>query len=131
MSLFWKAAAATLITVILSLSLGKQGKDMSVLLSMSVCCMIACVAISFLEPVIEFLRQLEQLADLQRDGLDILFKVLGISLVAEVSTMIAADAGNSSLGRTIQMLASAVILWLSIPVFNMLLEVIQKILGDL
>lgn len=131
MALFWKATAATLITVILTLTLGKQGKDMSVLLSMSVCCMVACAAISFLEPVLEFFRELEALANIRGNGLDVLLKVLGISLVAEISAMVCTDAGSSSLGRVIQMLGSAAMLWLSVPVFRMLLEVIQKILGEL
>ena len=37
MSLFWKAAAAVLLAVVLGLSLGKQ-KDIGVLLTMAVCC---------------------------------------------------------------------------------------------
>ena len=38
MSLFWKAAAAVLLAVVLGLSLGKQ-KDIGVLLTMAVCCL--------------------------------------------------------------------------------------------
>ena len=48
MSLFWKAAAAVLLAVVLGLSLGKQ-KDIGVLLTMAVCCMVAMIAISYLE----------------------------------------------------------------------------------
>ena len=43
MSLFWKAAAAVLLAVVLGLSLGKQ-KDIGVLLTMAVCCMVAMIA---------------------------------------------------------------------------------------
>lgn len=64
MSLFWKAAAAVLLAVVLGLSLGKQ-KDIGVLLTMAVCCMVAMIAISYLEPVLDFLRELETLGDLQ------------------------------------------------------------------
>jgi hypothetical protein len=45
--------------------------------------------------------------------------------------MVCADAGNASLGKVLQILASAVILWLSLPVFTALIELIQKILGEL
>ena len=51
MSLFWKAAAAVLLAVVLGLSLGKQ-KDIGVLLTMAVCCMVTMIAISYLEPVL-------------------------------------------------------------------------------
>lgn len=131
MDLFWKAAAGALLTAVLGLALGKWNKDMGVLLSMAVCCMIAMIVISYLEPVLDFLRQLEVLGDLQGDMLGILLKALGIGLVAEIAGMVCADAGNSSLGKALQMLGGAVILWLSIPIFNALLDLIQEILGEI
>ena len=84
MSLFWKAAAAVLLAVVLGLSLGKQ-KDIGVLLTMAVCCMVAMIAISYLEPVLDFLRELETLGDLQGDMLGILLKAVGIGLVSEIA----------------------------------------------
>lgn len=130
MGMFWKAAAAVLIAVVLELTLGKREKDIGTLLSIGVCCMVGMIAFSYLEPVLDLLRELEALGDLQGDLLGILLKALGISLVAEVAGMVCGDAGNSSLGKTVQMLGGAVILYLSIPVFRSLLELIQRILGE-
>lgn len=130
MALFWKAAAAVLIAVVLELTLGKREKDFGLLLSIAVCCMVGIIAFSYLEPVLDLLRELEALGDLQGDLLGILLKALGIGLVAEVAGMVCSDAGNASLGKTIQMLGGAVILYLSIPVFRSLLELIQRILGE-
>lgn len=130
MDLFWKAVAGALLTAVLGLTLGKWAKDMDVLLSMAVSCMIAMIVIAFLEPVLDFLYQLEVLGDLQGDLLGILLKSLGIGLVAEISGMVCIDAGKSSLAKTLQMLGGAVILWLSIPVFNALLDLVQQILGE-
>lgn len=130
MALFWKAAAAVLIAVVLELTLGKREKDFGLLLSIAVCCMVGIIAFSYLEPVLDLLRELEALGDLQGDLLGILLKALGIGLVAEVAGMVCSDAGNGSLGKTIQMLGGAVILYLSIPVFRSLLELIQRILGE-
>ena len=131
MEIFWKAAAAVLIAVVLGLALGKQEKDISVLLTMAVCCMAAVITISYLEPVLDFLRELEAMGDLQGDMLGILLKAVGIGLVAEIAGMVCTDAGNGSLGKTLQMLGSAAILYLSIPIFNALLKLIQDILGEL
>ena len=130
MSLFWKAAAAVLLAVVLGLSLGKQ-KDIGVLLTMAVCCMVAMIAISYLEPVLDFLRELETLGDLQGDMLGILLKAVGIGLVSEIAGLVCNDAGNGSLGKTLQMLGSAVILYLSLPIFTALLELIREILREL
>ena len=126
MSLFWKAAAAVLLAVVLGLSLGKQ-KDIGVLLTMAVCCMVAMIAISYLEPVLDFLRELE----MQGDMLGILLKAVGIGLVSEIAGLVCTDAGNGSLGKTLQMLGSAVILYLSLPIFTAMLELIREILREL
>lgn len=131
MELFWKAAAAALITTVLGLTLGKNEKDISALLTMAVCCMGAMIAISYLEPVLDFLWELESLGDLQSDILGGLLKAVGIGLVAEIAAMVCTDAGNGSLGKTLQMLGTTVILYLSLPIFNAFLEMIQEILGEI
>lgn len=131
MALFWKAAAGTLVTVILGLVLGKQGKDMGLMLTMAVCAMVCILALTYLEPVLEFLRELESLSSLQTDMLGILMKSAGIGLVAEIASLICTDAGNASLGKTLQLLATGVILCLSLPILRTMLELIRKILGEL
>lgn len=130
MALFWKAAAAVLLAVILGLALDRQ-KDFTVLLTMAVCCMAAMIALSYLEPVLDFLRELEALGDLQGDTLGILLKAVGIGLVSEIAGMVCSDAGNGSLGKTLQMLGSAAILYLSLPVFSALLELVREILREI
>lgn len=128
MAIFWKAAAAVLITVILCLALGKQEKDISAILSMTVCCMVMVSVLIYLEPVLDFLRELEAVGDLKGDYLGILLKALGIGLVAEIASCVCADAGNTSLGKSIHTLGSAVILYLSLPVFRSLMEMLSRIL---
>lgn len=131
MELFWKAAGAVLVALILTLTLGKWQKDISVVLTMAVCCMVMVITITYLEPVLDFLRQLEALGDLQNDILGILLKALGIGLVSQIAGMVCADAGNTSLGKTVEMLGGAAILYLSIPIFSAFLELIQRILGEI
>lgn len=131
MGYFWKATAAVLVALVLGLALEKQGKDFSVLLTMAACCMAALTAFTYLEPVLDFLWELEAMADLQGDMLGILLKAVGIGLVAELAAVVCADGGNASLGKQLQMLGSAVILYLSLPVFRSLLSLIQDILGEL
>lgn len=126
----FKAAAAVLLTVVLCLALGKQSKDISIMLAMAVCAMVMIIGVTYLEPVLDFLRKLEALGDLNGGMVSILFKVVGIGILSEIAGMICADAGNASLGKSLHMLATAVILWLSIPIFEALLEMIQGILGE-
>lgn len=131
MDTFWKAAAAVLLAVVLVPTVAKTEKDISMLLTMAVCCLVAAAAFSYLEPVLDLLWELKTLGDLSGEMLGILMKAVGIGLVAEIAGMICADAGNGSLGKTLQILASAAILYLSIPLFQAFLTLVQEILGQL
>lgn len=129
MDIFIKAAAGVLIAVVLVLALSKQGKDISLLLTIAVCCMLVSAAITYLQPVTDFLGRLQSIGQLDSETLTILMKAVGIGLLAEITGLICTDAGNASLGKALQMLATAVILWMSIPLLNELIELIDKILG--
>lgn len=130
MELYWQGAAVVLLTVVLGLSLGSQKKDMGLLLTMGACCLVATVAVSYLKPVVEFVQQLQDLGQLDNDMLKILLKAVGIGIIGEIASLICTDSGNGALGKTLQLLTSSVILWLSLPLLKGLLEMIQEILGE-
>lgn len=131
MAVFWKTAAGILMAVVLVLAVGKQEKDLALMLTMVVCVMAVGAALSFLEPVISFLYRLEELGDLQSGVLEILLKIVGIGLVSEIAEMICKDSGNASLARGMELLGSAVILSLSLPILETFLDLIQRILGEI
>ena len=129
MALYWRAAAAVLIVLVLGQAIGQ--KDLSLVLSMLAAVMVGLLLLRYLEPVLDFLRELQQLGDFQGNMLEILLKVLGIGIISEITQMVCKDSGNSSLSQAMQLLGTAVILWLSLPIFKTLLDIIQKILGEI
>ena len=129
MELFFKAAAAALIALVLGKSV--KEKDLALLLTMAVSVMIGMVLMSYLSPIAEFLQELKTLGDLQGDMLGILLKTLGIAIVTEITEMVCKDSGNASLGHAMVLLGTAVILWLSLPIFKTLITMIQRILGEI
>ena len=131
MERFYQATAGVLVTVILILTLRKQGSDMSILLSVLVCCMVGFLAAGFLEPVIRFMQRLQKLGSLSNDFLNVLLKIIGICFTAEIAGVICEDSGNGSLGKALQFLASAVILYLSLPLFSKLLDLVEGMLEHL
>jgi stage III sporulation protein AD len=92
--------------------------------------MIAAAAVLYLQPVIQFFYRLIDLTNLNEEHLKIIFKTVGIGLIGELVTLVCNDAGNAALGKTLQILTSAVVLWLSIPLFERFLELVQSILGE-
>ncbi len=125
-----KVICGALIAVILGLALRQQGKDIALLMSVAVCCMVIAVGVSYLSPVVEFVRQLNENTGTDPELLRILLKSVGIALVAEIAGLICTDAGNAALAKTIQILATSVILWLALPLMSALLELIQKMMEE-
>lgn len=120
-----------LLAVILCLALGKQGKEMGLLLTLAVCAIVGTLAIGYMRPVIEFVQQLRAIGQLDIGTLEILLKVVGIGIIGEIVSMVCSDAGNAALGKSLQLLSTAVILWLSLPLLTQLLELMQQILGGI
>ena len=128
---FWKAAAIILISMILSLTIARQEKDMAILLTLAAVCITALLTVRYLEPVLDLMRQLEMIGNLQGGLLDALMKAVGIALTAELISLLCQDSGFSSLGKSVQLLGGAVVLSLSVPLIQALMTLFQEILSDL
>ena len=124
-----KSAAGVLIAVVMSLVLSRQGKDYAVLLVICVCCMVGAASIIYIEKIVDFMKSLESIGNLNHELLSVLFKCVGIGLLSEITTTICTDSGNTALGKMLQILSASVILWLCIPMFTKLLELVQQVLG--
>lgn len=128
MTLFLKVTAGALITLVMYLILSKQNKDISLILTVVVCCMVATAAINYLEPVIDLFDSLQVAGNLQPEFIKILLRAVGIGLISELTTLVCNDCGNAALGKALQILAASVILCISVPLFNELIRMIKEIL---
>ena len=126
---YWKACAIMILAVVLGAALGKTEKDLSVLLSLAACCVILMVALEYLSDILVFLWELGNGIGDRNPFTGILLKIAGVALVTEVSSLFSADAGNSSLGKAMQILGNSVILFLSLPILEGFLGIIREILG--
>lgn len=131
MNIFLKSVIGTLVSLVLYLVLSKQGKDISALLSIAVCCMLGACAISCIRPVITFLEHLSELSGIDLPLFQTVLRTTGIGLLAEFVSLICTDAGNSAMAKSIQLLAGIVVLWLSLPIFTQLIELIEETLRPL
>jgi stage III sporulation protein AD len=131
MNVFLKASAGAIITIVLYLTISKQNKDISVLVAIAGCCGILLAAISYLSPIIEFINRLQLKGGLDENLLRTVLKAVGIGIISEITSLICSDSGNAALGKALQFLSVALILWLSLPVFTQLLDLIEEILGTI
>ena len=128
---FLGACGAVFLAMILTVNLSSHRKDMAALLTLAVCVMVALVAVQYVRPVLNFVEELEEIGGLDGDMLRILLKIVGIGVLSEIAVPVCADAGNASVGKSLQFLAVMVILSMSIPLFRSLIQVLQEILGKL
>lgn len=125
-----KVLAGVLIAVILGLTLRQQGKDMALLLSILACCMVLVVCMVYIEPVIDFIETLQSISGAQNEIFQVLLKSVGIGLIGEIASLVCSDSGNAALAKAIQILTSAVVLWLSLPLMQALLELVKQMLEE-
>ncbi len=130
MDSFWKVLGGVLIAAVLGLILMRQGKDISLLLAIGVSAMVALAAVAYIEPVIDFLKELQETGKLDSEMLGLMLKAVGIGLVTEIASLICQDAGNAAMAKTVQLLGTAVILWLALPMMRALLSMVAGIMGD-
>ncbi len=129
MTEYLRWTAVTLIGLILALVLGKQSKEMGLLLTLAVCVLVSIAALGFLEPVAELLRELRDLGELDGQALSILIKCAGIGVLSELASILCADAGEGAMGKALALLSSGAMLWLSLPLLRQLLDMIGEVLA--
>ena len=126
-----KAVACTLIAVVLCNAIPSERKELAVLLSVAACCLVGISAFVYLQPVISFFQRLQQIGKLNNQMVEILLKAVGIGIVTEIASLICKDVGNGALGKAVQLLSTAAILWLTIPLFEELLVLIEEVLVEI
>lgn len=130
MDIFLKVMAAVLITSILTLVLSKQSADISLLLTIAVCCIVIGASLSYIQPILNFAYRLVELGGLDTSLLSVIFKSVGIGMISQIATLVCVDSGNQSLGKAVQIMTVAVILSLSVPVLEQMLSLIETVLGE-
>ena len=128
---FYKAALCVLVAVILCLVLNRQGKEFTMLLSILVCSMVFLIMAGYLQPILSFSTRLRALGQVNSETFQILLKCTGIGLLGELVAVICQDSGNNSLSKSLNLLSTSVIIWLALPLFEQLLNLVEKILGEI
>lgn len=131
MDIFLKASALALIVSILYIAVSGHNKEIGALLVICGCAVVFGMALAYIEPIFEFIRQLQNLGNLNVELIEILLKSVGVGLLAEIAILVCNDMGNKSMGKALQIMATSVILWISLPLFTGLLELVGEILGEL
>lgn len=130
MDTVFRCSGAAMIAVVLILTLRRQSGEMALILSVLTCCMLLLAGLQLLQPVMIFLRRLQNLGNLDSQMTGILLKSVGLALLGEITALVCKDSSNEALGKAMGIVCTAAVLYLSLPIFDALLSILESVLGE-
>ena len=128
MDLLIKVISCATVTLILGLIIPADRKEIKVVIGVVACSMIAATAIAYIEPLVDFVEQVKSVSNLSSEMIKILWKTVGVGVLTEIAGLICKDFGNGTMDKMIQLVGSAAILWLTIPLFQNFMDLIENVL---
>ncbi len=114
---------------LLALQLKNVKTEFSVYIGIAVGVFIFLSMAEKLSELVTGMREILQMVDINQSYLGILFKMLGITYVAEFSAAICKDAGYQTIASQIEVFGKLTILVMSLPIVLALMKTIQEFLG--
>ena len=118
-----------IVGVLLALQLKTVKPEFSVYIAIAIGILIFLSMTEKLKELIVAVREIIQMVDMNSSYMGLLFKMLGITYVAEFSSAICKDAGYQSIAVQIEVFAKLTILVMSLPIVLALMKTIQEFLG--
>ena len=126
---FIKIAGVVLVVLILGLFIKNLRPELSVVLVIAASCIAIIFASNrFVAPVVAFVKELCVSGGLNMDLVMILIKSAGIGIISEIVILICTDAGFAALGKILKFTSVFVIIWISLPLMNELISLINKVM---
>lgn len=130
MDTVFRCSGAAMVAVVLILTLRRQSGEMAMVLSVLTCCLLLLSGLKLLQPVVAFLRRLQSLGNLDGEMTAIVLKSVALALLGDITALVCKDSGNEALGKAMSIVCTAAVLYLSLPIFDALLSILEGILSD-
>lgn len=125
---YFRLFILALITTILVLTVKKQTPELGLLLSIAGVILAILLLFQWLTPIIELIRHLCDSAGLDDTMTGPLIKIIGIGLLTQLSSSVCSDAGQTSMAKLLELGGGLLCLYLSIPLLNAVLSLIEDLL---
>ena len=118
-----------IVGAVLALQLKTVKPEFSVYIGLAIGLVIFFSMTEKLAELVAAIREILQMVDLNQSYMRLLFKMLGITYVAEFSSALCKDAGYQTISTQIEIFAKLTILAMSLPIVLALMKTIQEFLG--
>ena len=123
-----KLTSVALISGLLIVMLEKTVPVNALMLSVAVAIMLALTSISFMEPVLSFLRRLESACGVSAVYTGTMIKCLLISLVSRWGVSFCKDAGQTGMASVLELGGTLAAVWAAIPLFEAFLSMLEEMI---
>ena len=123
-----KIIGVGLISLIIIIILKQYKPDFAIYISILAGAIILLLVMDKLSNIVSLLSNIQSKANMNNQFLVILFKITGIALLTEYASSICKDAGETAIATKIDLGAKVLIIAISIPIIQALLELIIKIM---
>ena len=122
-------ACAGLLIVMAAIPLKAVRPEFSLALSLAGTLLIFFFCLDKITGVLEWIRQIQEYLTMDPSYLGTLFKIMGVTYVAEFAANICRDAGYQAVGSQIEIFGKLTVLAISMPVLLALLEALDAFLS--
>lgn len=129
MEIIYKIAAGSISAVIIITTLRSQNKEIALVLSLAACAVLALGGIKLFQTAVEYLDEMRGIAQIKSAELSPLIKVCGISALVQISATFCREAGESAVGKMVELCGGVAAVCAMLPLLNSVLKLIQDLLG--
>jgi len=123
-----RIVAAGLVSAILAIAIKKEAPHFSLALSLAASALIFFMVLPVLAEKLFVLLDLARFVQADMAYIEIIFRIIGVTYIAEFGSQICNDAGESAIASRISMGAKVLVLAMSVPVIMSLVDIINAML---
>jgi stage III sporulation protein AD len=127
MTILIKVAAIAVAGAVLGLVIKKNSPDMALMLTISLALIALYLAFDTIKGVTDFITSLADAAQISPAVLTVVLKAVGISIVTKLSSDVCRDAGQSSVASGIELTGSFAALYIALPLFKTVMDMIKTL----
>ena len=123
-----KIALIGIVGILLALQIKAVKPEYAVYLCMGVSLLIFMGVTEQLQIIVDAIQAIETYLPLDQRYIKILLKIVGITYIAEFSSDLCKDAGESAIASGVELAVKAAVLLTALPLLNRLLSLLQEVL---
>ncbi len=118
----------SLISVCICVVLKKYNPEFSLIISLISCVLILALVFSNFQPILNSIKNCVNSFNLNNVYVTTILKALGICYITQIASETCKDCGFSSISSKVELAGKISIVLLSIPMFESLIKILQKLI---